>query len=267
MTIPSYLNVLFNFTETPGETDVANTITRIQTKAVALGWTNPLAGKVVSPANPVGQQLTLQFNKIAAGNLEMVFTDSFNRTFTRRAQTGGGAFTERLYVSQFSMFIDFSNGEGLWGSILDCAPDPQNSHDQTFAGHGARTSADALDGLFVTSGSMKLDASSPRLYVANADSVFIQRFVNTGAVAGRGMTPFSQGGSRYWFPIWQEGISSGTQHRIRGRIINALMVSDSEAAQTELVVPLDESNTGTFKVLAFTNTGTRLQAKFAVRKS
>lgn len=266
MAIPTYLAANFNFLETAGVTDVANTITRLVAQAVALGWTNPLAGKVVSPANSAGQQLTLQFTKISATNLEMVFTDALGRTFTRRAQTAA-SFTERIYFTQYSFFWDPGNGEGLWGSILDTTPDLQGSHDQTYAGHGARTSGDALDGNFVTSGAMKLDASTPRVYSASADSVFMPRFMNVGAVVGRGMVPYTTSGSRLWYPIWQEGLSSGSQRRLRGRVFGALFVSDSEAAQSEIVVQLDESTSGLFKILAFANGGTRLQAKFACRRS
>ncbi len=266
MAIPTYLAANFNFLETAGVTDVLNTIARIKSQALLLGWTNPSGDTILSPANAVGQTIQLAFSKISATNLQMVFTDNFGRTATRRCQVAA-TFTERIYFTQFSFFFDPGNGEGLWASILDCSPDIQNSHDQTYAWHGSRTAADALDGLFQTSGAMKLDAATPRVYTANADSTFCQRFILAGAVAGRGMVPYSQSGSRLWYPIWQEGITSGSQHRLRGRVFGALFVSDAEAAQTELVVPLDESNSGLFKVLAFSNAGTKLQAKFAVRRS
>ena len=266
MTIPVFLNANFNYLETVGVTDVANTITRIKTRAALVGWSNPVGDTIQSPANVAGQYISLAFSAISATNLQMVLTDNFSRTATRRTQVAA-SFVERLYFTQFSFFFDPGNGEGLWASILDCSPDNQNSHDQTFAWHGARTAADSLDGNFVTSGSMKLDGASPRVYTVSADSVFCQRFMHVGGVVGRGMVPYSLSSSRLWYPIVQEGISSGSQRRIRGRVFGALFVSDTEAAQTELIVPLDESNTGTFKILAFNNGGTRFQGKFAARIS
>lgn len=266
MAIPTFLAATFNFLETVGVTDVVNTITRIKTRALLLGWTNPSGDIILSPPNTAGQTIQLAFVRIAAGNLEMAFTDSLGRTATRRCQTGA-SFTERLYFTQFSFFFDPGNGEGLWASILDASPDPQSSHDQTFAFHGSRTAADALDGNFLTSGSMTLNAATPRAYGPTQDSLFCQRFMATGAVVGRGMVPYSQAGSRLWYPCWQHGLSSGAQHRLRGKAFGVLLVSDTEAAQSEIVVQLDEANSGLFKVLAFANGGTRFQGKFACRRS
>jgi hypothetical protein len=266
MAIPVFLQALFNYLETVGVTDVANTITRIKSQALLLGWTNPSGDTILSPPNTAGQTIQLAFTRIGATNLSMAFTDSLGRTATRRCQPAA-TFTERIYFTQFSFFFDPGNGEGLWASILDATPDLQNSHDQTFAFHGSRTAADALDALFQTCGAMKLDAATPRAYVANVDSVFVPRFMDTGAVVDRGFQPFTVSGCRLWQPVWQEGISSGSQHRLRGRLIGCLAVSENEPAQTEIVVPLDEANSGLFKVLSFTNAGTRVRYKFACRRS
>lgn len=266
MTIPLYLQPAFNELETVGETDVANAITRILAQAALLGWTTSGGNTVKSPVNGVGQQITLVFTRIAANNLQMAFTDSQGRTATRRAQTGG-TYTERLYFSTFSFFWDPSNGEGLWASILEASPDLQGSHDQTFVWHGSRTTGDILDGNFVTGGSMKLDASSPRVYVPLTSGIVTLRANWAGTTPEFGGLGYSQSGSRLWHPCIYEGLSNATEHRLRGRSYQALLVANSEAPQSEFTVPLDEANSGLFKVTSYLPGGAfGFDMRIAVRK-
>lgn len=246
MAVPPFLQPSFNYLQTVNVTDVANTITRIVAQAVALGWSNPGAGHVISPANSVGQYIDLQFTKISAVILEMVFTDSLGRTFTRRA-TMTSPMTERLYLNTFGFFYDPGNGEGLWASILDTTPELQDCHDQTFAGHGSRAADSTFDNLWSTMGAMQLSSANPRVYTPVVRSTLVPR----GSLDTAGNCGYSQTGSRMWYPISQVGPVSGTTQRYRGRPFQALLVSNSEAAQSEFVVPLDQATTGLFKVLAF----------------
>lgn len=268
MTIPIYLNSAFNFLETVGETDVANAITRILSQSALVGWTTSGGNTTKSPANSVGQQITFLFTRISASNLQVQFTDSQSRTWTRRAQTGG-TYTERLYCNNFGIFWDPSNGEGFWGSILDATPDLQNAHDQTFAGHASRTVADALDGLFVTAGHEQLNAASPRAYVPVGVGAVTYRGNYNAATPELGGLQYSESLSRLWHPMIFEGISSGAEHRIRGRVFQGLYVGNPESPQSEFSVPLDEANTGLFKILAFTTGSAGLGFDFhiAVRKA
>ncbi len=266
MTAPVYLANNFNFLETPGETDVANTITRMIAQALALGWTNPSGNTIKTPPNSVGQFIQTAFARISATNLEMVFTDSLSRTFTRRAQTGT-PFVERLYFNTYGMCFDPSNGEGLWASLLDISPELQNCHDQFCTGHGSRTAADALDGLFQTAGAEQLSSANPRAYAPVTQSILSPRGDILSAASPLGMQSFTQPGSRLWYPNIQTGPVTGTIWKIRGRVFQMLMVSGAEAAQTEIVVPVDGANTGTFKVLSFTNAATNYNGKMAMRKA
>jgi hypothetical protein len=262
MTVPNYLAVAFNYLETSGVVDVANTITRMEAQAVALAWTNPGAGHIVSPPNAVGQSIDIQLNRIAATNLEMVFTDSLARTFTRRCQTPA-TFVERLYFNTFGFAFDPGNAQGLWGTILDLSPELQDCHDQWPLGHGFLTAADANDSTFFTCGSMQLSSANPRVYTPTAQSTIIASgSLDIGVPNG-----YSQGGSRMWYPCINVGPVTGSIQEIRGRRFQALFVHGNEPAQTEIVVPIDEATTGLFKILSWTpNTG-QWNAKIAYRKA
>lgn len=262
MTVPNYLAVAFNYLETPGETDVANTITRMEAQAVALSWTNPGAGHIISPPNAVGQFIDIQFNRIAATNLEMVFTDSLARTFTRRCQTGS-PFVERLYFNTFGFAFDPGNAEGLWGTILDLSPELQNCHDQWPLGHGSRDVADNPDGFFYTSGSMQLSSGNPRVYTPVAQTTIIA----AGSSDMNAPNGYSQGGSRMWYPCINQGPVTGAVLELRGRRFQALFVHGSESSQTEIVVPIDEATTGLFKILSWTPNIAQWNAKIAYRKA
>ncbi len=266
MAVPPFLQPSFNYLQTVGVTDVATTITRIETQAVALGWTNPGAGHIICPANIFGQYIDLQFNRISATVLEMVFTDSLGRSFTRRAQITS-PMTERLYLNTFGFFFDPGNGEGLWGSILDTTPELQDCHDQTFVGHGARAADSTFDNLWSTVGAMQLSSANPRVYTPFVRAGLVPR----GGLDNAGNCGYSQTGSRMWYPCAQVGPVSGTTQRYRGRPFQALWVSNFEAAQSEFVVPLDQATTGLFKVLSFISLATYGASdslyKMAVRKA
>jgi hypothetical protein len=266
MTAPAYLANAFNFLETLTVTDVANTITRMLSQAALVGWTSGGAGNIRTPVNAAGQYIDLTFTRVSATNMQMVFLDSLSRTFTRRTQVPA-SFTERLYFNTQGFAFDPGNGEGLWGSILDLSPELQTAHDQWAAGFGARTAADALDGLFKTGGAEQLSSATPRVYTAVVASILHPRggIINSGAAA---CCFNSKSGSRLWFPVIQQGPVTGTTKRIRGRVFQMLFVSGLEAAQTEFVVPLDGANTGTFKVLSFSSSGqTSFNGQMAMRKA
>lgn len=270
MTVPNWLSGSFNFLETTGVTDVANTITRIVAQATALSgsaaWSNPLSGKIVSSADASGRSITVQFNKISATNLEMVLTDGSGRTFTRRAQFSG-SMTERIYANQFGVFIDFSNGEGLWASILDPTPNTLLSHDQWATGHGARTSADALDGNFKAAGAMQLDASSPRVFVAQTMAAVVQCGSRPQT---QNFVGYSYSGSRLWYPFIHHGPNTAGDNRVRGRVFQCMLVHASEGDQSEFSVTVDQSTSVLMKILGFPTNGTgssKLNCKMAVRKA
>lgn len=246
MAVPVFLQPSFNYLQTLGVTDVAASITRAETQAVALGWSNPGAGHIISPPNSVGQFIEIELTRIAATTIEMVFTDSFSRTFTRRCDTPA-SFTERMYLNTFGFFFDPGNGEGLWGSLLDLSPELQDAHDQAFVGHGSRDAAGSLDSTFSAVGGEILDASNPRAYVPLVKAGLVPR----GSLDCQGNCLYSQTGSRMWYPCAYVGEVISTTKRYRGRVFQALWVSDNDPAQSEIVVPLDQASTGLFKLTGF----------------
>ena len=268
MAAPTYLANNYNFLETAGQTDVANTITRIIAQALAMGWTNPSGNIVKSPPNAVGQFIQLTFARIGATNLEMVLLDSLSRTFTRRAQPAA-TFVERLYVNTQGMMIDFDNGEGLWASILDLSPELQDAHDQFAIGNGSRTVANTLDSFYQVAGSEQLSSATPRVYtITQFAGLFVPRGDLHSAASPQGIQSLSQPGSRLWYPWIFCGPVVGTTNRIRGRVFQALITDPTLPAQTEVVVPIDGANTATFKVTAMpTGLAGTFNGKVAWRKA
>jgi hypothetical protein len=267
MAVPTYLANNFNFLETSGVTDVSTTITRLVAQAVALVWTNPGAGHVVSPPNAVGQYIDLQFNRIAATNLEMVFTDSLTRTFTRRAQVTA-AWTERIYFNTYGMLLDFSNGEGFWATLLDLSPELQNSHDQFATGNGARTSGGVLDSFYSTHGSEQLSSANPRVYALNSANLLVPRGNIQMTAPPQGMQALTQSGGRLWYPNIQVGPVTAAIWRVRGRVFQMLMVYNSESNQSEITVPIDQATTGVFKITSVPIVaGNNFDGKMAMRKA
>lgn len=267
MAPPTFLANNFSYLETPGVTDVANTITRIIAQALAMGWSNPSGNIIQTPANSVpGQYIQLDFSRQAATTLRMVFTDSFGRTFTRQTNTPA-TFIERLYFNTQGFAFDPANTEGLWAGIMDLSPELQNAHDQWPIGHGARDSGGTLAGNFQTNGAMQLSSASPRTYVGTALTILAPRGNAVSTTPTAGMLPFSQPGGRLWYPAIQIGPATGTVFRIRGRVYQMLFVSESEPDQSEIVVPIDGATTGTFKVLGFPVAAQAWRAKMAMRKA
>lgn len=263
MTVPNFLATPFNYLKTLGETDVANSITRISAQLLALGWTNPVGTTFQSPADSGGNFIKLTFNRISATQLEMVLLDSLSRTFTRRATTPA-SFTENLYCSSFAFYWDPGNTQGLWASIYDLSPELQSAHDQFCVGHGFQTAANADDSTFFTSGGMQLDASSPRVFSPVKQISFLTRANFDGGNLGAG---YSQPGSRLWYPIIHVGLSMAGVTRIRGRVQQAIWVHLNEAVGSEFSVPLDQATTGLFKVLSFRSDSSTFAYAMAARKA
>jgi hypothetical protein len=265
---PTYLANNFNYLRTTGVTDCTATITRLIAQAVAIGWTNPSGNTIKSAVNGVGQFIKMTFTRISALNLEVLFEDSLGRTFTRRTQMPN-PYVEDLYFNTYGMAFDPGNGEGIWGSILDLSPELQDAHDQFAAAHAARDTANTLAGNFQTSAAGQLNSASPRVYVfTNAITILAPRGNLLSATPTAGMLPFSQPGSRLWYPVIQVGpVNSAGDMRIRGRVFQMLYVSESESTGTEIVVPIDGASTGVFKVLAFPVAAVAWRGKMAMRKA
>lgn len=247
MSVPAFLATSFNFLSTLAVTDVANTITRIGTQLVALGWTSLGGNAYQCPTDSGGHFITLTFTRNSATQLQMQMTDSLSRTITRTTNVPA-SFTENLYCSTFAFYFDPGNTEGLWASIYDMSPDLQSSHDQFAVMHGFFTSGISDDSTFYHSGGCILDASSPRVYTPTKLVDFITR---AGFDGGNYSAHYSQAGSRMWYPCLHAGLNIAGQLRVRGRLQQVLWVSAQEAAGTEISVPLDQSTTGLFKVLGY----------------
>jgi hypothetical protein len=141
--------------------------------------------------------------------------------------------------------------------MFDMSPELQDCHDQFATGHGYLTAAGADDSTFYATGGEQLSEATPRAYAPIALTALFQR---AGFETGGLPCPYSQAGSRMWYPVTHYGpVTASTTWRVRGRLYQMLHVSSVEAAQSEFSVPLDQATTGQFKVLAF-----RAHPSFAV---
>lgn len=233
--------------------DVQTIINQMQTSALALSpaWTNPLAGKIVSPADSAGRQMTIQFNKISATNLEMVVTDGSGRTSTRRAQIAAGGSNVNCYIGQFHMILDWLNGatpEGLFSVMLDESPELQTSHNMWLVMNGSRTTGDVNDGAWRFGTAFVIRSGGVfAVLVSGLLAPIWNLLVNNASTGNMGRT---QGGSNLWCPLIQMGDPSiANTVFIYGKYFACLMTRvNFNAVNAEVSVPIDQANSVIFRV-------------------
>lgn len=259
MTIPTYLNTNIRYKRDATVTDVQTIINSIVAEAQAItpAWSNPLSGKIVSPADADGRQVTVQFNKISATVLEMVVTDGQGRSVTKRANIAVAGSNIDYFTGPYSFYIDWfnadnSNSEGHYVSLLDLSPELQTAHNKWVVMHGSRLSGGTFQDwnvghpAFVNStGAFGVVAGSYLYPFGN------NRTINNGGIGGGKLATRTPAGSNYWYPVIQIGdpVSAGV-YRIYGKWFQALLCNSGIfAAGSEVSVPVDESTTGVFRVL------------------
>lgn len=270
-----YLSGFVYYHQDVGVVDVQTIINQITTMALAAtpAWTNPVAGKIVSPLDASGRQMTIQFNRIAATNLEMVVTDGSLRTSTRRAQIAGGGSTVNYYIGQFHMALDWLNGatpEGLWSVMLDESPESQTSHNMWLVMNGSRTAGDALDGNWLFGSSFLIRSANVFAILNNG---ILAPIYNAGInQSTNGFISRTLGGSNIWCPLIAMGDFPGANvFNIYGKYYQCLVTRGTyNTPGSEVSVPIDNANSAIFRVLnipAWTPAGTTFDDRMAVRKT
>lgn len=268
---PPYLSGTVYYAQDLAVVDVTTIINKIIALALAAtpAWTNPSAGKIVSPADASGRQMTIQFNRIAATNLEMVITDGAGRTLTRRAQIAGAGSTINYFIGQFHMVLDWTNGatsEGLFSIMLDESPESQTSHNRWIVGAGSRSAADALDNGWQCSTDFPVQSANTFAILQNCYLIASFNVQQSGFASG-GLQGRTIGGSNIWFPAIQMSASVAANNRIYGRLYQCLLVKGTSAGVgVEVSVPIDQTTSVIMKVLQMPLTGTP-NDRFAVRKT
>ncbi len=251
---PPYLTGNVYYAQDVGVTDVQTIINKIITLALAAvpAWTNPVAGKIVSPVDASGRQYSIQFNKIAATNLEFVVTDGAGRTLTKRAQIAAGGSTINYFIGQFHMVLDWMNGataEGMYAIMLDESPELQTSHNRWVVATSSRNAADALDNGWQSGTNFCVQSAGTFAILQNCFLLPSCNVQSSGFAAG-GLQGRTIGGSNIWFPAIQMSASIANNNRIFGRLYACLLVKGTSAGiGTEVSVPIDQSTSVIMRVL------------------
>lgn len=258
MAAPSFLQGNVRYKETTGITDVQTIIDDAVAEAVALtpAWTNPSTGKIVSPVDSFGRYIELQLTRVSATVLEVVMTDPSARTLTRRANISG-TVTCDFYIGQWHFCLDWSSGEGYYACILDLSPEDGDAHDKWVFVSGPRDGVGTLD---IMGGVHNLADGfvirSAGTYARLATGSNIRWIVPVVAEGGSGNTEGdggafqTLGGSVLWSPLIVYGDSATNDFRIRGRMPQILTTGRQHVgANSEYPIPVDESTTGTFRVV------------------
>lgn len=254
--------------------DVQTIINQIVAMALAAtpAWTNPLAGQIVSPLDASGRQMTIQFNRIAATNLEMVVTDPQARSVTRRAQIAGGGSTINYYISQFTMILDWLNvatSEGLASLMLDESPEIQTSHANWLIVCGARNAANALDNGWLFGACYLIRSANAYALLVNAGLPPFYLSNPNGATNGYESRTIA--GSNIWAPWIIMGDTALNIYNIYGKVYQCLVTKDTyNPPDSEVSVPVDQASSVIFRVLnmpAWAPTGTGYHDRLASRKT
>lgn len=268
---PPYLTGNVYYAQDVGVTDVNTIITKIVALALAAtpAWTNPSAGKIVSPLDSSGRQMTIQFNRISATNLEFVVTDGQGRTLTKRAQIAVAGSTINYFIGQFHMVLDWLNGatpEGMFAIMLDESPEVQTSHNRWVVATSSRNVADALDNGW--QGSTDFVVRSANVFALFQNCFLYPAYnVNAGGFASAGSQNRTIGGSNIWFPLIQMGDTTAGNFRIYGRLYQCLNIKGTAVAPaSEVSVPIDQSTSVIMKVLQSPATASP-NDRIAVRKT
>jgi hypothetical protein len=271
MAIPTYLQGNVRYKLDISVTDVQTIIDNVTSEAIALSpaWTNPSAGKIISPEDTDGRKMTIEFSRISATNLQAVFTDGQGRTSTRRAQIAGGGSNINYYIGQYHMVLDWLNSttpEGMYAMILDLSPELQTAHNKWMVVNTSRTSADSNDSMWTTDSCVTVRSSDVFATLASKNFSPIGGYQNGGG-SGAGGCLRTIGGSTIWTPILHFADTSSGSYRYRGRFYQCLYTqSEYIGTGLEITVPIDEITTGTFKTLNMAPTSAH-PLRFCVRKS
>lgn len=272
MTVPVYLQGNFRYKTDNPVTDVQTIINSIVSEATAVSpaWTNPSAGKIVSPADPVGRQVTIQFTKIGTTELEMTATDPGLRSVTRRAKIAAGGTRVNYFIGQFHMAIeivagDTGAGQGLFTNILDLSPEGQNAHNNWLVVGGSLNSSGTDDGQFGTMYWHTIRSAGS--YAAFFGGSLLPCGLSSGGGIGFGCPTRTVSGSNLWWPIVACGDTVSNSYLIRGKFQQMLYCSANFLnTGTDISVPIDDSTTGVFRILSFHRTDPHF-VYMAVRKA
>ena len=227
----------------------------IRTNLLLVGWTEPApGGTFYSPVRTDGVQMSIKVNHVSGSQVSYevfdhlgrrVNPDTNNRTcqnITATINPPGTRFNIYAGARYLLVEVDASSGGSIWyAAILNKEPDPI---DQPFPVYLSSYGPVRGDGSTAAS-------SWGQVWVAlnGPGTSYIDNLVCWNGLSASGQDHFSAQGSMMFVPT-EFGASSGY---FFGRLPNMLLVCATQSAGVTFTVPLDDSHTGTFRVLRGTS--------------
>jgi hypothetical protein len=154
MTVPRFLQSTFQFDENLAITNVATIVTNLTTILTGQtpAWTNPSAGVLVSPTDPVGRFMKITVTATSATQLNMVVQDQNGISICDRSFViNGTPTTINYYTGQYHCYLESltgGSGSGEWLAAIMVDPTDYSLEDnQNYVmGGGTRNSGGGADG-------------------------------------------------------------------------------------------------------------------------
>jgi hypothetical protein len=256
MAVPEFLNCSYRYFQRASVTDVQTIINDLYTELVTNGgWTCTQGGSgqtpttFLSPARSDGVSFNAQLTRDSATRLSWVVKDQFglqinNQTNTKQDIDAGGT-TVNLFTSPFYICVDSARAtpECFACGILSHDPDTPNI---------PRAFYWSTQGPRATGGSL----ATQQWYAVFATRVSSQLYStqNTcpymGPITGANCFQLMTGEVRTG--PWEIMDENGS---LQGRIYQGLCTDALLAYGTDIVVPIDGSTTGTFRVIGLSAVG------------
>ncbi|MGA2261713.1 MAG: hypothetical protein ABSH28_09780 [Acidobacteriota bacterium] len=266
MSIPTYLSSTFRYKETLAVVDVQTIINDLYVELVTNGgWTCTVGGSgqtpttFKSPARADGLFLTIQCTRTSATRIAYVVRDHNgmlvnNQTDTRQDIDVAGS-TVHYFTGPFHFCVNTERAtpECFYCGLADQTPEPISIPRPTyFASYGPRDTS----GTWVVNGYwsylyiMSMGATS---YVGNASRAILRACTDS-------FLRKTMSGALLCEPL---ELTDGAGI-FMGRAYQAMIVDSSLAFAAEATIPLDDNNTGVFKVVGCIVTS---NTKLAFRKA
>jgi hypothetical protein len=237
--IPQFLDLDFRATEYTGDaTDPATTlINAVRTELAAMGWTEPVANTMVSPARTDDLRLSIALSKISNTRVAYVVKDKYgrlinNNTDCRQDIGAGNHFT--VYCGSYYLYVCVTGGYFWHACCLHREPDTLAKPFPVYL----------VSRCIANDGSTSYSAWYLAWGAWNGAGTTAINIIANIAHSYNGVDFFTPHMTMCFRPAeWTESTW------YLGRMPNLLVIDASQAGGTEFTVPLDETHIGTFRVL------------------
>lgn len=260
MSIPTQFNTTFRYLRSAAITDVATIITDFRSETVTNGgWTEPSGGLFKSPVDASGRFFDVLLTKIDATHLEWRVRDQSAVTIcTRHIMIDASNDVEYFTGPNHAIVQSLRAGtaELAQAGMLDQSPEAQGSSSVYVYGNGYRTTGDVQDGqgntigqLFMLDNGAAGSANRTKAFATDLSGANVALFTGTA-------TPI--------YSVVEVRTSPAATTRWGGFLFQHVYCDSGQAFGSDLVVPIDDGVTATFRVLSL---ATSAFLRIAVRKA